>query len=53
MIKKVYTTVLYLNNLQFHPDVLCQSSFFPVYLLKKFEAGSWTVVSFIKFLLYN
>ena len=44
ILKQVYT-ILYTNNLQFHPDGC--SSFLPVNLLKESDVGSWTVVSFI------
>lgn len=39
------STILYLSNLQFHPDGC--SSCLPVYLLNESEGGSWTVVSCI------
>ena len=38
--------ILYLNNIQFHPDEC--SSFMSAYLLKESEVGSRTVVSLIK-----
>ena len=44
LLKQVYT-ILYLNNMQFHPDGC--SSIFPVYLLKGSEFGSWRVVCYI------